>query len=109
MCDQNKIVPDKIRLKLLRKFGNGIKEVILFGSRTKGVSHNDSDYDILVVLNKKKYDWKYKHQILEVIYEIELENNIYIDLHILSEHELNNTLRGTQPIFKNALQNGIYL
>lgn len=45
---------------------------------------------------------------MEQIYNIELENDIYIDIHILSEYELNNTLRGTQPVFTSAIKHGIY-
>ncbi len=98
-----------IRTKLFNEFGNEIKEVILFGSRAKGDATINSDYDILIILNKKDYNWKYKFRINEVIYDLELENDIIIDTHILSEYEVNNTLRGSQPIFINALENGVYL
>lgn len=98
-----------IRTKLSSEFGSEIKDVVLFGSRAKGDSTVNSDYDILIILNKKDYNWKYKYLINEVIYDIELENDIIIDSHILSEHEVNNTLRGSQPIFTNALENGVYL
>ena len=98
-----------IRTKLLNEFGDEIKDVVLFGSRAKGDSTINSDYDILIILNKKDYNWKYKYRINEVIYDIELDNDIIIDSHILSEYEVNNTLRGSQPIFTNALENGVYL
>ena len=98
-----------IRAKLLNEFGDEIKEVVLFGSRAKGDATKDSDYDILIILNKNDYNWKYKYRINEVIYDFELDNDIIIDSHILSEYEVNNTLRGSQPIFINALENGIYL
>ena len=100
---------ENIRQKLIQEFGNEIKDVILFGSRAVGNAKNYSDYDILIVLNKENYDWKYKYRILDILYDIELENDIIIDPHIVSEHELNNTLRGVQPIFINALQSGVYL
>jgi predicted nucleotidyltransferase len=105
----NKIDLGMIRAKLLTEFGNDIKEVILFGSRAKGDATINSDYDILIILNKKDYSWKYKYQINEVIYDLELENDIIIDSHILSDYEVNNSLRGSQPIFINAIDNGIYL
>ena len=81
-----------IRTKLLNEFGDEIKDVVLFGSRAKGISTINSDYDILIILSKKDYNWKYKYKINEVIYDIELENDIIIDSHILSEYEVNNTL-----------------
>ena len=109
MKSLDKIDVGIIRTKLLDEFGNDIKEIVLFGSRAKGDATINSDYDILIILNKKDYNWKYKYRINEVIYDLELENEIIIDSHILSEHEVNNTLRGSQPIFINALENGIYL
>jgi len=109
MKSLNKIDSGIIRAKLSEEFGDEIKEVVLFGSRAKGDATKDSDYDILIILNKNDYNWKYKYRINEVIYDLELDNDIIIDSHILSEYEVNNTLRGSQPIFINALENGVYL
>lgn len=108
MKDVNKIILGEIKSVLEKKFKDEIKHVILFGSRAKGHAKEHSDYDILVILNRDEYNWKYKHKIMELIYNIELENDIYIDIHILSEYELNNTLRGSQPIFTSAIKNGVY-
>ena len=35
---------------LVQRFGNEINTVILFGSQSRGMAQEDSDYDILVVL-----------------------------------------------------------
>ena len=104
----NKLVLRQVKSALEKTFKHEIKNVILFGSRAKGDANKYSDYDILIILNKDQYDWKYKHKIMEVIYDIELEINIYIDIHILSEYELENTLRGTQHIFTSAVKHGVY-
>ena len=40
-------------------------------------------------------------------YEIDLKYNIITDTHIIGESELL-TLRGKQPIFVNAISNGIH-
>lgn len=108
MINENKIILGQVKSVLEKKFKHEIKDVILFGSRAKGNAEKYSDYDILIILEKNQYDWKYKHKLMELIYDIELENDIYIDIHILSEYELNNTLRGTQPIFTSAIKHGVY-
>ena len=108
MINENKIILSQVKTILKKKFKREIKNVILFGSRAEGNAGKYSDYDILIILNKDQYNWKYKHQLLEVIYNFELENDIYLDIHILSEYELKNTLRGTQPIFTNAIKHGVY-
>jgi predicted nucleotidyltransferase len=108
LLNTNITVLEHVKTALNKTFKHDIKDVILFGSRAEEKANEYSDYDILVILNKDEYNWKYKHKIMEVIYDIELEADIYIDIHILSEHELNNSLRGTQHIFSNAIKHGIY-
>lgn len=91
---------------LKSRFADKLKDVVLFGSQVEGKVHLYSDYDFLIIL-KQKADWKTEREISDVCYEIDLKYNIITDTHILSEPEFN-TLRGKQPIFVNALSNGIY-
>ncbi len=92
---------------LLRtNLSDNLKDVILFGSRSTGKSHKNSDYDILIVL-KEKVDWKKEREISDLCYEIELKHNIFTDTHIISETEFL-TLRGKQPIFVNAIEKGYH-
>ena len=92
---------------LLRsRFTDDLKDVVLFGSHAFGNAHKDSDYDILVIL-KNKPDWKVEREISDLCYEIDLKFNINTDTHVIGETELD-TLRGKQPIFVNAIANGIH-
>jgi len=93
---------------LQQHFPDTINNVILFGSRTKGTARDDSDYDVLIVLNKNDYDWKFRDQVTDVVYDMELDYDILVDKHLISVAELEHSLRGAQPIFKNALEHGVY-
>jgi len=84
-----------------------VKDVILFGSHANDVANEFSDYDICVVL-KNDYDWKIRNRIYDTLCEINMKYDILIDIHIISENEINTSLRGKQPIFENILNNGIY-
>jgi predicted nucleotidyltransferase len=106
MVSDIQIVKD-LKEKLQNEFGVNVQDVILFGSRLSGKVAEFSDFDILVIL-KHKPDWSQKRKISEICYDIELENDILIDSHILSESELN-TLRGKQPIFQRAIRKGIHV
>lgn len=97
----------ELKRVLQMKFGEDIQEVILFGSRITGDATEFSDYDILIIL-KQKPDRNQKRKISEICYDIELQNEILIDTHIISEAELN-TLRGKQPIFQRAIRKGIHI
>ena len=101
-----KLVLNDLSNLLRDRFGDNLKDVVLFGSQANGTAHKDSDYDFLIVL-KEKADWKIEGEISDLCYEIDLKYDIITDIHILSEVELS-TIRGRQPIFVNALANGLY-
>lgn len=96
-----------IKKKLEEVYADSIISVILFGSQATNTAREDSDYDILILL-KNEYTSKDETNILDLCFDIDLEYNILIDAHILSIEELN-SFRGKQPIFVNALKNGIYI
>ena len=48
-------------------------ELILFGSRARGDHKKDSDWDILI-LTKQQVDVKVKNNILDKVYDLELEH-----------------------------------
>ena len=91
---------------LQKNYKDSVKEIILFGSQVYGNSNDNSDYDILIVLDND-YTAHDENKIYELCYDIELKYNIIIDVHLISERELN-TLRGRQPIFTKAIQTGLY-
>jgi len=105
MADKLEILND-LKRDLNIFLGENLKDVILFGSRAIGNPHAYSDYDFLIIL-KNKPDWKLKHSISDICYKIDLKYDIITDTHILSEYE-QNSLRGRQPIFVNAMKKGIH-
>ncbi|GAK55850.1 predicted nucleotidyltransferase [Candidatus Vecturithrix granuli] len=104
----NTIVLQKLKRLLQQHFPDAIRDVILFGSRAKGTAHDDSDYDVLIVLNNNDYDWKFRDEVTDVVYDMELADDILVDKHLISVDELEHSLRGIQPIFRNAIEHGVY-
>jgi predicted nucleotidyltransferase len=105
MHNTTKILID-LKNYLRNNYGNSIKDVILFGSRARGDAENDSDFDVLIILDKD-YHWKDENKILDLCYDIDLKYNIIIDAHLISQNEIN-SIRGKQPIFLNAINSGLY-
>ena len=103
--DKKKILED-LNFLLKSRFVDDLKDIVLFGSQINGQTHNDSDFDILIILSKKA-DWKIEREISDLCYEVDLKYNIITDTHVIGEPELN-TLRGKQPIFVNAIAQGLY-
>lgn len=103
--DKKKVLKD-LNILLKKRFADDLKDVVLFGSHANGQAHKDSDYDILIIL-KNKPDWVIEREISDLCYEVDLKYRITTDTHVIGEPELN-TLRGRQPIFINAIANGIH-
>jgi predicted nucleotidyltransferase len=107
-------MPDKftilreLKYLLQEHFQGDIKDVILFGSQATGTAREDSDYDVLIVVNGE-YDWKYKKKIRYTCYDIDLKYNILTDTHIISVKEIQHSLKRYEPMYINALNKGIYI
>ena len=104
----NKAILTKLKTSLTATFGALINEVILFGSQANGTANEDSDYDILIILNND-YDQHLYDAIFDCIFETGLEYNILFDMHIVSTNEMEHTIRGAEPIFYNAIKNGVHV
>ncbi len=74
MLDKLTILQELKQL-LHQHFPDTIKDVILFGSQVTKTAHSDSDYDVLIVL-KKRCDWKQKKALRYVCYDIALKFSI---------------------------------
>lgn len=98
---------EKLKSLLVARFGDDIRDVILFGSRVTGGAGKSSDYDVLIILGRD-YDWRYRHNIISAIYELELENDVFIDAKIISNDELYHTIKGKHPLYADAIREGIH-
>jgi predicted nucleotidyltransferase len=92
---------NEIKERLLSEFPGIIEKVILFGSQVMGNATENSDHDILIVVNID-YDWKFKNK----IYDFNLKYNILTDIKLISLNELN-TIKVCQPFVLEAIEHGI--
>ena len=104
---KNRIILEELKNLLRAHFGNDIRSVILFGSRATGEAHKNSDYDVLIVLNRN-YDREFRLKITSVVLEVELKYDIFIDTKMISTHQLNHTIKGKEPLYADAIQQGIH-
>jgi predicted nucleotidyltransferase len=83
-------------------------KIILFGLRARATSTNESDWDILVLLDQPVVTFKDEQKIRHKLYEIELEAEEPFSTFVYSEKFWNSKMSVT-PFYKNVIREGIYL
>ncbi|MFN0037728.1 MAG: nucleotidyltransferase domain-containing protein [Saprospiraceae bacterium] len=79
-------------------------QVVLFGSRARGDARKDSDYDFLILLHKP-VDFQLKRQVLDKLYEVELQTDCIIGA--LIENTDDWQLMEHSPIFSEIKNEGV--
>ena len=79
----------------------------LFGSKARGTDSQDSDLDIMIVL--EDYSPTIESKIDDLIFEINLEYNCFITALFFSIEELELGPLVESPIYKKIMQEGIIL
>lgn len=83
-------------------------EAILYGSRATGTARKDSDWDILILLDRPTVSTKDEQLFRENLYDLELETDEHISTFAYAKEDWNTRLSVT-PLFKSVQQNGIVL
>lgn len=108
----NKRIPgtEKVLTKI-RKAVNSITpdaDIVLYGSRARGDMENDSDWDILILLNDP-INRHVKNELSDALYETELETNEVFSSIIRTKEEWNSPQYSVLPFKKNVEEEGILL
>ncbi len=90
---------------LRERLGEEIQGIILFGSRARGDAYPDSDYDVIVLVNKKTRGLR--DRIREIAWEIGWENNVSISTFVYEKNRFEEDKY--EPLFMNVRKEGIYL
>lgn len=105
MQDQKNNIPDKIREKL--KIIAPHAKAILFGSRARGNPSPDSDWDILILLDKEKIDPIDFDNIAYPLFELgwHLDQQFSVKLYTMNDWEK----RSFTSFYKIIEQEGVLL
>jgi len=106
MTSEEKLIAEKISSKIKEKDASA--EIILYGSRARGQSHDESDWDILVLLNREHVGLKMEQEFRHHIFDLELEIGKPISVYVHSKKEWESKYAIT-PFYKNVLKEGVLL
>jgi predicted nucleotidyltransferase len=99
--------------KILDKIKCTVKEnapdakVILYGSRARGDARPDSDWDILVIINKEQKDVSEFDRIAFPLYDLAVESDTIISVNVYTKTDWEK--RSFTPFYKNVETEGIVL
>ncbi len=82
--------------------------VILYGSRARGVSEPESDYDLLVLIEGLS-SRKLEDLIGDRFYTLELESDTVVSLLVYEKHTWDTPLCKAMPLHRNVDREGILL
>jgi len=80
----------------------------LFGSRATGNYHEDSDYDILIIVPQNEWNMSIKQEIENLLLEAGLTEGVFINAFVESKENWE-TDPGLYPLYLNAEKEGILL
>ena len=98
--------PEDIIRRIVKETVGG--RVVLFGSRARKNHRPDSDYDLLVIV-EREIPIKEKIRMTTIIGDLLLDNGIVADVIIKSEEQIMQLRDQIGSIVKYALQEGIVL
>lgn len=105
MDNANKIL-EAIKQAVTERYPDA--KIILYGSRARGTQSADSDWDLLILLNKEKITHEIEESITYPLYDLEIELGEVISPMVYSENEWKNKYAIT-PFYKNVMKEGISL
>ena len=95
----------ELKEQLINKFGGKV-ELYLYGSIARGDYNDDSDVDVLILLDRK-VDTKIEEEIVGIALDVELEYEIVFGLIIHSFEFWDSGLARVMPLHENIDKEGI--
>jgi uncharacterized protein len=106
MNQKEKNITEMIKAKVKQK--NPLAEIILFGSHARGQAHQDSDWDILILLNIPTVNRAIEKEYREELFDIELEIGEPISTFVFSKADWEQK-HSITPLYQNIKRDGVYL
>lgn len=87
----------------LKRKGDRILSIVLFGSMAKGNYTKYSDYDLLIIVSREELSFK------DRLYEYSLPSDGWVEPLIYTEKEVEFMLRSLHPLILEALKDGLVI
>ena len=101
---KNEKVLKEFKSQVKNLYGNRLKEIILYGSWARGEATEDSDIDLIVVLEGSVEPGKEIDRMIDIITDINLRYNVLISVYPVNDEDYI-TLKS--PLLMSARREGV--
>ena len=103
---------EKHALKALRErlealYGSRLRQMVLYGSKARGESTDESDIDVLVVVENLENPRQACRRIISESSPIDLEHNVFLSVHAVDAEYFEKAI--SMPFYANVRNEGIPL
>jgi predicted nucleotidyltransferase len=97
-----------LKKRLREHLGEALDRVIIFGSVARGSATTASDIDVMIILDDKlmNVNWRIENDIIDVIYPIELEDDVVFDLKVMGKQDIQEKYR-YMPFVEHIMKEGV--
>lgn len=105
--DGRRKIAEEFAKEAVKRYGDRIEEIILYGSVARGESHGKSDIDVLVISEEPRY--KFIRKLGDLTFPVLLDRGELISTTVMSKGHFR-WLKGLNSFFvKNVLNDGVVL
>ena len=94
----------EFREEIEKLYGKRLKSIILYGSWARGDATEESDIDVLIVLEGKLIPGKEIDRMIDIITDINLKYGVLISVYPVSEEDYSTT---NSPLLINVRREGV--
>ena len=106
MTDREKYIVERIKERIKEK--DNTAGVILYGSHAKGNAREESDWDLLILLDREEVNLKTEQDYRHYLLDLELEIGEPISVFVYSKKSWESK-HSVTPLYHSIKQEGIYL
>lgn len=109
MCTQSQLntMIDQIVVFSKDLFGDKFKNVILYGSYARGDYDEESDIDLMIMVDMQPEELKaYRNKMVHFIADLNLENDVFM-VSKLQSVPFFNKWKDAMPFYQNVLKDGV--